>query len=402
MRKLAPSGTPISQRDLFLWARSLFSRQTTLNRLAAEISQSFEIDQCFFFSTGRAAMVVLLESLTEMAPTTKSVVVIPSYTCYSVPSSIIKAGLQINVCDIDEKTLDYDYDKLEQMDFSRVLAVVSSNLYGIPNDLDRLERLSEEKDLFLLDDAAQSMGALSQAKRPAGTYGIAGLYSLDKGKVITSINGGIIVTRSSKLGAILQRRTRQIPPAPIPWCLVEVLKMAVYSGFLSPRRYWIPAALPFVKLGITEYTTDYPVSGYNSMLAGIALSLFRQLEAINNKSIAKAVYYQENLPSSEHLHLIQPPPMSKPIYLRYPLRITDNMRRRTILALLEKSGLGASGSYPGAIVDIYQLRDRLEIDGRDFRGGRMIAEQIVTLPTHALVEKMDQDRILNCIAKVLR
>ena len=78
---------------------------------------------------------------------------------------------------------------LERCDFSRVLAVVTANLYGIPNALPDLERIARERGVYLLDDAAQSLGA-RLGGRAVGTFGDAGLYSFDKGKIICTIQGG--------------------------------------------------------------------------------------------------------------------------------------------------------------------------------------------------------------------
>ncbi len=130
-------------------------------------------------------------------------VVIPGYTCYSVASSVIMAGLKIRVCDIDPVTLSYDLEQLASVDFSRVLCVVTANLYGLPDDLKQIEQITTENDVYLVDDAAQSLGA-TVAGQPSGTFGIAGLFSLDKGKNITSIQGGMIVTNNDALARVMQ------------------------------------------------------------------------------------------------------------------------------------------------------------------------------------------------------
>ena len=102
------------------------------------------------------------------------------------------------VCDIDKETLSYDREQLESIDFDNVLAIVSSSLYGLPNDLSGLEELAQAKGVYLIDDAAQCLGATVRG-RPVGGFGDAGILSFDKGKVITSLNGGAIVTSDPSL-----------------------------------------------------------------------------------------------------------------------------------------------------------------------------------------------------------
>ena len=97
---------------------------------------------------------------------------------------------------------DYDYQKLSGIDFTKVLCIVSSNLYGIPDHLVRLEQIASEHGIFLIDDAAQCMGGRVDGKF-SGTFGDAGLYSLGMGKNITSIEGGIIVTNSDDMASLI-------------------------------------------------------------------------------------------------------------------------------------------------------------------------------------------------------
>ncbi len=130
MRHLAPAGTPITSSDLSAWLKTIFISSETLHNFRQEICDRFRVKHVFFLSTGRAAMVVLLQVLSEVSGGKKDQVIVPSYTCFSVPASIVKAGLKVRVCDVDPRTLDYKYDKLSQFDFSRVLCIMPANLYG--------------------------------------------------------------------------------------------------------------------------------------------------------------------------------------------------------------------------------------------------------------------------------
>jgi perosamine synthetase len=398
MRHLAPSGTPITVKDLSFWVGSLFScRQESVERFKEDLCRNFQAKYCFFLSTGRAAMTVLLASLSQHADRGKNTVIIPSYTCYSVPASIIKAGLQIKICDINRETLDYDYEQLESLDYSAILAVISSNLYGIPGNLERLEKICRKKDVFMVDDAAQSMGGTSFSGRLAGTFGDAGIFSLDKGKVITSMNGGIIITSSAELAESIASQLQKLPTPPLTRRSVEMIKMLIYTVFLHPHLYWLPANLPFLGLGTTLYTTNYPLERYNAILGGMAHSLFRRLHQINRTRVANGCYYKDHLPADEHLRHITTPTESRPIFLRFPILVTDESLRARILETLQKNRLGATGSFPTAIADIAELQQMITEGPDNSAAGRAVARQIITLPTHPFVSRTDQDKILTLI-----
>lgn len=174
----------------------------------------------------------------------KNEILVPGYTCYSVASSAIMAGLKVRICDIDPDTLSYDLEQLNSVDFSRVLCVVTANLYGLPDDLQQIEQILRANKVYLVDDAAQCLGGLVEG-RPSGTFGIAGLYSLDKGKNITSLQGGIIVTNDDDLAGLLQQEYQSLAEnSPVDNTL-ECLKILIYFFFLHPAMYWIPSRLPF-------------------------------------------------------------------------------------------------------------------------------------------------------------
>ena len=141
-RYLAPAGSPVTTVDLMRWCGTAFSSTTASAALEQAIRDRFGVRHVFLTSTGRAGLTLLLRAMRRLADGTRDQVVVPSYTCYSVPASVVKAGLRPRIVDISPHTLDYAPEALEQTDFSRVLAIVATNLYGLPNNLPALERVA--------------------------------------------------------------------------------------------------------------------------------------------------------------------------------------------------------------------------------------------------------------------
>ncbi len=333
-------------------------------------------------------MTLILRSLRALSDRRKTEVVVPSYTCYSVPASIRKAGLNVRVCDVDGVSFGYDLRRLEKMDLSNVLCIVTSNLYGIPDDLPALERVAVRHDIRLIDDAAQCMGGRVDG-RYAGTFGEAGLFSLDKGKNITTIEGGIILTRFDETAGALRIECERLPDSEFPDCALNFLKMILYAAFLSPRLYWIPNRLPFLGLGSTVYSEEYPVKKYEAFLAGLGVRLLERLREINQVRIDNARLLRTGLEGTPGTALPSPAENASPVYLRFPVRILDEGRRDRCIAELNRRGISASASYPGAINDIPEIRTGLSEEEACLPGGRALARQIVTLPTHPYVRRND-------------
>jgi len=388
LRHIAPSGTPIRIADLAALALGAFSQSRNLERFREAICASFGVRHCFFVSSGRAAMTLILRSLRALSNRRKTEVIVPSYTCYSVPASVRKAGLTVRVCDVDRVTLGYDLQSLEKMDLSNVLCIVTSNLYGIPDDLSAIERIALRSEAYLIDDAAQCMGGRVDG-RFAGTFGDAGLFSLDKGKNITTLEGGIIVTRSDEMANALKMESRDLPDPAFSGALVAFLKMILYAAFLNPRLYWLPNRLPLLGLGATVYSEEYPIEQYRAFLAGLGVRLLGRLREINQARVDNAQILLSELEGTPCLVLPSPAENALPVYLRFPVRILDEKRRDRCIAELNRSGITASASYPGAINDLPAIRAGLLGKESLLPNGRALAKQIVTLPTHPYVHHDD-------------
>lgn len=384
-RELPPSGNRLPIRDILscLGSSAPASQEVLRNSLTLLTGH----DNAFLYSTGRAAMTALLTSMSAInTDSSRQFVVIPSYTCYSVPASVLKAGLRVLVCDIDPHTLDYDRTQLESLDWSTVLTIVSSNLYGIPNDLAYLEHLAHSNGAFMIDDAAQCLGATAFG-RAVGSFGDAGILSFDKGKVVTSVNGGVIITSSSSLADRLTMEYSSVPSPSRVTLLAEIAKLFVYAIFLNPTLYWIPESLPFLRLGQTIYDDEFPTERYIDRLAAVVVPQLDRLEHLNNDRNSIASRYSFGTSEMGTLRNIGVSESAEPIYLRYPVRITNSRLRLNFLKSYRK--LGCRASYPTCIVDIPGIEGKIAVHNDTCQAGRAVAGQLVTLPTHQFVTDRD-------------
>src|SRR5208283_2741797 len=130
-RVIPPTAAPVDLQSLLFGLMGVGSGTRYLKRLENEIKDYFKVKHVFLFSSGKAALAIALRALKSMTPW-KDEVIIPAYTCYSVPSAIIRAGLKIALCDLDPSCLDFDYDQLEKTINDKTLCIVPTHLFGIP------------------------------------------------------------------------------------------------------------------------------------------------------------------------------------------------------------------------------------------------------------------------------
>jgi perosamine synthetase len=374
------------------WALRLVTPGDHVATLAASIRARHGFAACVPTATGRAGLVLILRALARLAPASRTEVIIPSYTCYTVAASVVVAGLRPRVVDIDPETLDFDPAALERTDFSRALAIVPTNLFGLPGNLPYLAALARAHGVRLVDDAAQAMGAAMEG-RASGTWGDAGLYSLDKGKNITAIEGGLAVTADGEVAAAMAEEARALV-AQRPGVVVrDAVKLVAYAVLLRPWLYWIPNGIPQLQLGTTAYTPHIAAERYNRVLAAMGVIMLDYLDALNAGRREVASRLTATVTGAPGLTTVRVLPSAEPVYLRYPLLARDEAQRDGLRATLLGRGIGATGSYPTSIVDIPELAELMAPYRNQCPRGRDVASRILTLPTHAYVSAADIETI---------
>lgn len=382
MQYIAPAGTPLSFADLTAGLGAGLFTDRSARDLSQLLAQHSGQAKCWPIASGRAAMTVILRAMKAVAADPRRCeVIIPGYTCYSVPAAIERAGLKAHLCDIDPLTLSLDPEQLRRMNFDGVLAISTANLYGIPNLLPDIESIAAERGVFLLDDAAQALGARHGA-RAVGGFGDAGLYSFDKGKNITTMQGGAIVARGGALAAAIDREHQSLPkPAPAE-TLLHTIKLTLYGVLLRPQLYGAVQRIPGLGLGRTEYETPTPMTRYSPLLAGLALRLARRLDAINAVRIDNAARLLAALDGAAGIRLPTVPAGATAVFARLPIFVEDAARRGPLIRALNEAGIGATSSYPEALIDVPQVARVLQ-SATTQQCAQQIARTIITLPTHA-------------------
>ena len=119
-------------------------------------------------------------------------VIVPAYTFIASAAAVIAARAVPVVCDVDD-SLGMDPVDLERRITSRTRVVMPVHMIGAPADMAEIEKVSRRHGLRVLEDACQALGASYRGRR-LGTIGDAGAFSLQLNKIITTGEGGVVVT----------------------------------------------------------------------------------------------------------------------------------------------------------------------------------------------------------------
>jgi len=380
-RTIPPAASPLSLRDFLRGMYGILDGRF-VGEIEEELRKYFDTGHVFLVSSGKAALALIFSGLHSMTGRTK--VIIPAYTCYSVPSAVIKAGLEIVLCDVNPETLDFDYEFLEGLADRETLCVVSTHLFGIPSDVSRVRALTEGKGIFIVEDAAQGMGVQTTQKK-LGTLGDAGFFSLGRGKNITCGAGGIILTSSDDVARSISSLYVNLERETIPRYALNILEVLLMIFFIHPRVYWFPRGLPFLGIGETRFDPHFSIYRMNGFKAGLLRSWRYRLETSNRYRTDVAGSYMKELRLGN----------GKPIYssnipfLRFPFYGEGHTWKEDVCC--RYGHLGISPMYPDSINNIGVLRGT--VGEGPFTGAERIVKSMVTLPTHSYLNGIDKSRI---------
>jgi dTDP-4-amino-4,6-dideoxygalactose transaminase len=125
-------------------------------------------------------------------------VIVPDYTYPATASVINIVGADIVLVDVDRETMLIDYNAIEKAITQRTKAIIPVSLFGNPLDYDRLSSIKEKHNLYIIEDAACSLGA-SYGGKYVGNLADISVFSLHPRKFITTGEGGLVTTNNTEL-----------------------------------------------------------------------------------------------------------------------------------------------------------------------------------------------------------
>jgi dTDP-4-amino-4,6-dideoxygalactose transaminase len=313
------NSTPIPMVDLRLQYQSIKNEvQSALNdtlentafimgpsvhALEDEVSEYLNIKHSVSCSSGTDALHLALRAL-GVGPGDE--VICPSFTFAATAEAIRYVGATPIFVDIDPITLNMDPACVNNAISEKTRAVIAVHLFGLTADIDAIKSLIKDKDIFLVEDCAQSFGASYKDKK-TGTLGDISCFSFFPSKNLGCYgDGGMISTADDKLA--------------------ETLKLLRNHG--SPVRY------------------EHTIIGYNSRLDEMQAAILRiklkRIDQYNQQRHANASKYTKAL---TELGITTPSesPDSTHVYHQYTIQ---DARRNKIHAALGEQNIASAIYYP--------------------------------------------------------
>jgi perosamine synthetase len=306
-------------------------------------------------------------------------VIVPSFTWIATAAAVEECGAHPVFCDVDLQTFNIDVDMAESLIGPRTRAIIAVNLFGLPADLPRLSQIACKQGIFLIEDAACSLGG-TIAGRHSGTFGRVGCFSFHPRKSITTGEGGMIVGNCEEDAALLR-------------------SLRSHGG-----RRLIPnvATRPY-DLG------DFDQLGYNYRLtdlqAAVGLAQMKKLGYIMMKRRELAAAYSRELAGIAGIALPHQPAGYEHAYQSYVVMVdssADNAdadarahaRRNRIMEQLHSAGIATRpGTHAVHLLTYY--RQKYGLSNSACPQARRAMNQSIALPLYPTMTDSEQAYVID-------
>jgi len=269
--------------------------------------------------------------------------------------------------DIEEETYGLNPKLIEPAISKKTKIIMPIHYAGLPCKINEIKQIAKQNKLWLIEDAAESIGSHVN-KKMIGTFGDLSVFSFAGNKVLTTGEGGAIVTNSKHL--------------------FEKLKLIRSHGRKEKQNYFS-----------SNFKPDYITIGYNwrmpSMIAALAISQLSKLNKLINMRRRNAQYISSRLGKIQGIQIPTEPVGYNHVYQLYSIRIS-NRSRNTLMQFLTKKGIMSKVFFnPVHLTKFYKNLGYSKL--RNLNVTEKVSEQILSLPMYPGLKKEELDYICDSI-----
>ena len=185
--------------------KNIYTMGDSVEQFEKDFARFINRKYCVMVSSGSTANLIATAALfyTKQPMLKRGYeVIVPAVSWSTTYFPLQQYGLKLKFVDIDLDTLNYDLGALESAITDKTKMIMTVNLLGNPNDFDVINKLIQDKDIFILEDNCESMGAEYKGKQ-TGTFGVMGTFSTFFSHHMATMEGGFVTTDNEELYHIL-------------------------------------------------------------------------------------------------------------------------------------------------------------------------------------------------------
>lgn len=182
-------------------AKDMYTMGESVKQFEENFAQFVGSKYCVMVNSGSSANLIAVAALFY----TKSKklkrgdeVIVPAVSWSTTYFPLYQYGLKLKFVDVDLQTLNFDLEQLRNAVTDSTKMILAVNLLGNPNDFDAITEIIGDRNIILMEDNCESMGAEYKAKQ-TGTFGLVGTYSTFFSHHMATMEGGLICTDDEEL-----------------------------------------------------------------------------------------------------------------------------------------------------------------------------------------------------------
>jgi dTDP-4-amino-4,6-dideoxygalactose transaminase len=293
-------------------------------------------------------------------------VIAPDYTYPATASVVEIVGARIVLVDVDPQTMLIDYDFLESAITEKTRAVIPVSIFGNPLDYERLTRIKEKYNIFIVEDAACSIGAEFGGTK-VGNLADISVFSLHPRKFITTGEGGIVTTNNDK------------------WA--EWMDSYKHFGMSGDQSR---AGTQFERIG-----TNYKLS---NIQAAVGIVQMKYIEELLSQRQLLANNYIQLLDNHPKIKFQKLSPLGVHSYQSFCIFIKD---RDTVLHNMQEQGIEVQiGTFSLHMHKAFNENPNCHING-DMKGSKYAFEHCLTLPLYHDLSTDDQEHVVEKLVEII-
>lgn len=332
-----------------------------INQFEEKIAKFVGKKYCISFNSGTSALhaVFLAHKITS------GEVIVPSFTFIATSNAVVLAGAKPVFAEVESETFGLDIEDVKNRINKKTKAIMPIHYGGLAcRDIKALKEIAEDKKILLIEDAAESLGAKIKNIK-VGTFGDASMLSLCQNKVISTGEGGLILTDSKGI--------------------YEKMKLIRSHGRFETKKddYFS-----------TTKEMDYVELGYNfrmpTMLAALGISQFNKIQKIINMRRKNAEYLDKNLSDMKQITTPVVPKDFYHVYQMYTIKCKNNMIRNHLQQYLTKAGVMSKVYFEPIHLKTY-YKNKFDFKKGDFPKTEELAKKVLTLPMYPSLTTDEMD-----------
>lgn len=299
-------------------------------------------------------------------------VIVPSFSFIATANAALFVGAKPVFAEIEEKYYGLDPNDVERKITKQTKAIIPVHYAGGSCLIEDLGQIAKKHNLLLIEDAAEAIGTTIH-NRMVGTLGDIGILSFCQNKIITTGEGGAIVTNNREI--------------------YEKAKLLRSHGRANNVDYFSTA----------DYI-DYITLGYNFRMSNITAALgttqIDKIEQIIDMRRNNASLFNQGLARLTQITTPVEMPDSRHVYQMYTIRLSSNVIRNNLIEWLKQNGISTKVYfYPIHLSGFY--KGKFGYKEGDLPVTERISSEVLTLPMFPALTKSEIDIIVKKIREFL-